>query len=83
MRIWQQGFQERRETGASALRRYLKARVGSCHEFISSSIACRRRSLDSVKLVPMNVVSRGGRHGIHSRRLGRLGVECMIELVSA
>jgi hypothetical protein len=48
----------RREMGASALRRDLKARVDSSNETISSSIACRMWSLDSAKLVCMKEIAR-------------------------
>ena len=48
---------------ASALRRDFKTRVNSSDEFISSSIACRRRSWDPAEFVSMKVTSRGGRNG--------------------
>lgn len=48
----------RREMGASALRRDLKARVDSSNEIISSSNACKRWSRDSAKLVCMKVIAR-------------------------
>ena len=44
--------------GASVLRRNFKASRDSCNEFISSSIACRRYSLDSAELVSMRVIAR-------------------------
>jgi hypothetical protein len=40
---------------ASVLWRDFKARVDSSDEFISSSIACRRQSLDPVGLVSITV----------------------------
>ena len=51
----------RREMGANVLRRVFKTNSDSCNEFISSSVACRRRSLDPAELVSMKVTARSGR----------------------
>lgn len=42
--------------GASAFRRAFKTRIDCSNEFISASIACRRRSWDSPETVSMKVM---------------------------
>ena len=74
----------RREMGASALRRDLKAQVDSFHVFISTSNACRSRSRDSAELMsikkfcrerPTRSERRSMNRGVHSsedlKRLSR------------
>ena len=49
--------------GASALRRDFKVRRDSSNEFISWSIACRRKLRGSTGRVPMKVIVGKSRHG--------------------